>query len=287
MGSPCLIQCFSTSQTAADPIFAPIKAEVARLEKKYSRYLPDSLLSQINQQAGFDQPVTIDQETHGILQFAHQAYALSDGLFDITSGVLRQAWDFKTGTVPTPSQLASVLPLIGWSKVQWNEQQITLPTKGMEIDLGGIVKEYAVDRCVALLTEAKVKALINLGGDIGVTATPPQDHVWDVGIRHPRKGTNDRIGSIPLTHGAIAASGDYERCILLNGKRYNHILNPKTGYPIEGLATVCIWAERCVLAGTLTTIAMLKGPSGPNWLKALDMPYMAVDYDMQVYGGFG
>lgn len=285
MGSPCQIQCFCADQVAAERIFAPLKAEVSRLEKKYSRYLSDSLLSQINHSAGTGQAVPLDEETLAILQFAHQAYELSDGLFDITSGVLRQVWDFKDAKVPTPEQLRPILPLIGWPKVQWDTQQISLPLKGMEIDFGGIVKEYAVDRCVALLQQQQIKGLVNLGGDIGVSSPSDRKYIWNVGIRHPRKGINDKIASIPLTHGAIAASGDYERFILLNGKRYNHILNPKTGYPIEGLATVSLWSERCVLAGTLTTIAMLKGPGGLEWLESLDMPFIAVDYDMKVFSG--
>jgi thiamine biosynthesis lipoprotein len=280
MGSPCVIQCFATSQHTANNVFMMLKAEVARLEQKYSRYLPDSLLSTINRAAGSGQAVAIDAETHSILQFAQQAYALSDGLFDITSGVLRQAWDFNSATMPTAAQLQALLPLIGWAKVQWNQRQIVLPQPGMELDFGGIVKEYAADRCVALLGRQKCQGMVNLGGDIAVT---PGSHIWDIGIRHPRKGVNDKIASIPLTRGAIAASGDYERCMVLNGKRYNHILNPKTGYPIEGLATACIWAERCVLAGTLTTIAMLQGNKGLEWLKSLKMPYVAVDSEMNIH----
>lgn len=287
MGSPCLIQCFCPNQQVADEAFKPVKTEVLRLEQKYSRYLPDSLLSQINQAAGRNKPVAIDDETLAILQFAQQAFELSDGLFDITSGVLRQAWDFKAGVIPSSEQLKPLLPLIGWSKVQWDTQQINLPYRGMEIDFGGIVKEYAVDRCVTMLAQRQLKALVNLGGDVGVTTCQPQTHVWHVAIKHPRKGSHNKIADIPLTHGAIAASSDNERCIVLNGKRYNHILNPKTGYPIEGLATVCIQAERCVLAGTLTTIAMLKGTQGLAWLKDLGMRYIAVDYEMRVFESKG
>jgi thiamine biosynthesis lipoprotein len=284
MGSPCLIQCFCLSERVAKQWFEEIQQEVERLEQKYSRYRNESLLSQINEAAGSEQPTTIDAETYGLLHYAEQAFELSDGLFDITSGVLRRTWDFKSAKIPTKTQIDAIMGLIGWKSVQWSKDSIYLPRKGMEIDFGGIVKEYAVDRCVAILTAKHVKAMVNLGGDIGVTPCAPVDHVWDIGIRHPRRGQTDKIATMPLTKGAIAASGDYERFIEHQGKRYSHILNPKTGYPVTGLATACIWAERCVLAGTLTTIAMLKGEEGLDWLRSLQMPYLAVDYDMQVYG---
>ncbi|MCJ8273569.1 MAG: FAD:protein FMN transferase [Psychrosphaera sp.] len=292
MGSPCQIQVLVPSETFAHCQFRRLSEEVDRLEQKYSRFLPSSLLSKINQGAGSGTPTPIDHETHAILHFAQQAFELSDGLFDITSGVLRQVWDFKSANsgkerVPSDEQISTVLPLIGWEKVQWDDNTIYLPTKGMEIDFGGIVKEYTVDCCVKLLADQHIKGLVNLGGDIGVTDCAPVDHVWDVGIRHPRKGHQDKIAHVPLTKGAIAASGDYERFIEVDGIRYSHILNPKTGYPIQGLATVSLWSEKCVIAGTLATIAMLKADKGLEWLKGLEQPFVAVDNELNVYKDLG
>lgn len=284
MGSPCQVQCYSSSEISAQKSFRRVHLEVQRLERKYSRYLRDSLLSTINQYAGHHKAVPLDIETQAIFNYAQKAYELSEGLFDITSGVLRKAWDFKSGQLPDRQTVECVLPLVGWEKIQWHGNSISLPEKGMEIDLGGIVKEYAVDRAVALLKHSNVVALVNLGGDIGVTDTLDANHPWQVGIRHPRKNGDSKIASIPLTQGAVAASGDYERFIEVQGQRYGHILNPKTGYPIQnGLATVSVWTNRCVLAGTLTTIAMLKGRQGLSWLNDIEVPYVAVDCDMLLH----
>lgn len=284
MGSPCLIQCYCASQQTASQLFGLVHAEVMRLEHKYSRYLDTSELTQINQAAGNGAKTAIDAETYAILNYAQQAFELSDGLFDVTSGVLRKAWDFKSGQLPKPAEVDSLLPLVGWRKVQWNQEAIYLPEKGMEIDFGGIVKEYAVDRCVALLNEHSVAALVNLGGDIAVTEQTSAENSWQIGIRHPRKGPTDKIANIPLTQGAVAASGDYERFIEVDGIRYSHILNPNNGYPVtKNLATVCVWAPRCVLSGTLTTIAMLKADTAIEWLNDIEIPYIAVDYDMLVH----
>lgn len=147
----------------------------------------------------------------------------------------------------------------------------------MELDFGGIVKEYAVDRAVTLCREAGVESgIINLGGDIKVIGPRPDKRTWQVGISHPRqKGAF--LDTLALQNGAVATSGDYERCIVVNGVRYGHIFNPKTGWPVRHLATVTVVADFCVIAGSAATIAMLKEEQGSAWLEELGLPHLWVE----------
>jgi thiamine biosynthesis lipoprotein len=154
---------------------------------------------------------------------------------------------------------------------------------GMEIDFGGIVKEYAVDRAAALCQSAGVRhGVINLGGDIKVIGPRADGSPWRIGIRHPRH-KEAIMQTILLREGALASSGDYERCILVNGVRYGHVLNPKTGWPVRHLAAVSVIADFCVIAGSASTIAMLKEENGPAWLDSLGLPYLWAD----IHGGTG
>jgi thiamine biosynthesis lipoprotein len=284
MGSPCELQLYATSPAQADEAAAQAQHEMQRLESVYSRFRDDSLTTRINRSAGSAQGVEVDDETAGLLDYAQQAWMQSDGLFDITSGVLRQAWNFKSGRLPTQAQLDSVLPRIGWQRVRWKKPRLWLPA-GMELDFGGYVKEYAADSAARVCREAGIRhGLVELGGDISLVGTHPDGAPWQVGIRNPR-APEQAIARIPLGHGAIASSGDYERYMEVGGQRYCHILNPKTGWPVEGLRAVSVVAEQCLVAGTASTIAMLKGAeAGPRWLAELGLPWLAVDAQGRLSG---
>jgi len=155
----------------------------------------------------------------------------------------------------------------------------------MEIDFGGYVKEYAVDAAAQALREHSITAgIVDLGGDIKVLGPHPDNKPWTIGIRHPRDPEN-AIASTTLSQGAIASSGDYERFMIVDDKRYAHILNPKTGWPIEGLSAVSVIASECLIAGSCSTVAMLKGEEdGKSWLESLKLPYICVDKQMHVAG---
>lgn len=283
MGSPCEIRLYGTDQAALAPIAQQAIEEVRRLEYKYSRYRPDSLLSQINQQAGLA-PVAIDDETAGLLQYADTCYQQSHGLFDITSGILRQAWDFKSARLPKHKQIKRLLPLIGWPQVQFDATQVLLPHKGMELDLGGFVKEHAVDVVVRLCQQLGCQhGLVDLGGDMGVIGPHPDGTPWQIGIRHPRT-PQQAMAMLPVLEGGLASSGDYERYMVVDGRYYGHILNPKTGWPVSGLASVSVLAPCCLIAGSATTIAMLQGKEGLDWLAQLGLPYLAMDVQGYLYG---
>lgn len=283
MGSPCEIRLYGLSRHALEPIAQTAISEVRRIEAKYSRYRDDSVISQINQNAG-QKPVAIDAETAALLDYAQVCFEQSDGLFDITSGILRRVWDFKSGQLPRQKQINQLLPLIGWQQVQRDAQQVFLPKAGMQLDLGGFVKEHTAD-LIALFCQQQGVAhgLVNLGGDLAIIGPHPDGSPWHVGIRHPRN-VEQAMAKIPVHAGGLASSGDYERYMCVKGRYYGHILNPKTGWPVSGLASVSVLAPRCLIAGSATTIAMLQGMDGLAWLDQLGLAYLAMDLKGRVYG---
>lgn len=277
MASDCEVRLAGVSAARAQTLAALAIADVRRIETKYSRYRADSVVSRINAAAGNGESIAIDAETAQLLAFATQLFTLSDGLFDATSGVLRQVWDFKTGRRPTPQQLAEVLPRIGWNHVNWNDQSARLTRPGMELDFGGFGKEYAADRAATLLAnEGAQHGLVNLGGDIRVIGPQADGSPWSMGIRHPRQD-NAVIASIPISSGALATSGDYERFFVEGGERFCHILNPRTGWPAQHWQSISVIAPVCVAAGAMSTTAMLKGSDATAFLQGQGVSYLAVD----------
>lgn len=254
-------------------------AEVARIEAKYSRYRSDSLLSRINAAAGGD-AVAIDGETERLLEYADACYRQSDGLFDATSGVLRRAWHFDVPRVPSDEELAPLRRLVGWDRVERAPGSVRLAQHGMELDFGGFGKEYAVDCAARVLREAGItSAVVNLAGDVAVLGEQPGGAPWRVGIRHPRRA--DAVAAtLPISSGALATSGDYERFIEMDGIRHCHILDPRTGRSARGFQSVSVLAPSCLIAGSATTIAMLKGrEAGVAWLRTTGLRYVAVCED--------
>jgi thiamine biosynthesis lipoprotein len=255
--------------------------EVLRIEKKFSRYLKDSVVSRINAAAGMGW-VTCDEETLHLLHYADTLYRTSGGLFDITSGILRRAWNFTTPRIPDPHDLNPLLDKIGWSRVDLKNGNIRLPKVGMEIDFGGFGKEYAADRAAQTLVEAGIShGYVNLGGDIRVVGPKPDGSAWSFGIQHPRE--HQLIATIPMAGGALATSGDYERFFELAGRRYCHILNPKTGQPAAHWRSVSVLAPLAIAAGSCTTIAMLKEKDGLAFLNETGFPYFAIDHQGKTF----
>jgi len=251
-------------------------AEVARIEAKYSRYREDSVVSRVNAAAG-GAPVAVDEETRGLLAYADTCFRQSGGLFDATSGVLRRAWRFDARRVPGDDELAPLVALVGWDRVERGPESVRLPEKGMEIDFGGFGKEYAVDRAALALREAgAARAMVNLAGDLAILGPQPDGAPWRVGIRHPRR-EGALLAALPVASGAIATSGDYERFIEVDGVRHCHVLDPRTGRSARGVQSVTVHATSCLVAGSATTVAMLKGPrDGLEWLDSLGLPYLCM-----------
>lgn len=285
MGSPCELRLYANIKASAQEIATDTIAEIDRLEKKYTRYRDDSITTAINNSAGSKQGINVDDETAKLLNYAQVGYEQSEGLFDITSGILRKAWDFRSYIVPDQSDINALLPLIGWNKVEWNAPLLRLPLVDMELDFGGYVKEYAADVAANKCIQAGIKGgLVNLGGDICIIGPHPDGNAWKVGIRHPRN-PNMPMSFVYLSKGGLASSGDYERFMIVEGVRYGHILNPKTGWPVNSLASASVYAEQCIVAGTSSTIAMLKGEDhGIRWLEELGLPYICMNQQEKIFG---
>jgi FAD:protein FMN transferase len=287
MGSPCEIQLDlppGLDGDGAEQLIASALAEVERLEARYSRYRDESFLSQINRVAEQGGRIEVDPETAGLLDYAATCHAQSEGLFDITSGILRRAWRFKEKRLPQAGEIDVLLDRVGWTKLAWSSPVLAFPTPGLELDFGGIVKEYAADRVAALLQDAGVPhALVNLGGDIRAAGPRSDGSAWQVGIRDPRR-PGEMLTSVPLFEGALSTSGDYERCIEIEGRRYGHVLDPRTGWPVRFMASASAVAALCVVAGSATTIALLRGEDGPAWLEGLGLPCLWVDVEGRAGG---
>ena len=265
MASPCEVLVECSKKADASGLIELAQAEALRIEHKFSRYRDDNIVFRINRGG---ESVEVDDETARLLDFAQNCYDLSDGWFDITSGILRQAWKFGAGArVPSQPDIDRLLPRIGWDKVTWNRPYLTVP-RGMEIDFGGIGKEYAVDSASRLLAgKTDHSFLVNLGGDCHASGPLSDGSAWMTGIEDPRR-PGDAAAVIQLKRGALATSGDVFKFILHNGKRYGHILNPHTGWPnTESPLSVTVAAATCTEAGILSTLAMLQGRNAETFLE--------------------
>ena len=278
MGSECILDLCHDGTLAAEAA----EAEVVRIERRLSRYRDDSILSEINRIAAAGGCIEVDEETAALIDYAFACYKKSDGLFDITTGILRRAWNFSSGQSPPPAEIERLLPFVGMDKILWERPKLSFPVSGVELDFGGIGKEYAADRAAAACVELGVEnGFVNLGGDIRIIGPKPDGSPWPVSICNP-KSPEQALSVLHLTGGGLATSGDYERFITIDGLRYGHILSPRTGWPSRGLAGVSVVAETCLLAGSVSTIAMLKGDAGPDWLTTIGLPCLWVDAEGQI-----
>jgi thiamine biosynthesis lipoprotein len=266
MATPCEVRVETDDAVLAKRVADAVEGEARRIEEKFSRYRDDSVVGRINAAGGRE--TAMDAETGHLLDFAAQCFELSDGLFDITSGVLRRAWRFDgSDRVPEPALIEPLRKLVGWKKASWRPPYFTLPA-GMEIDLGGLAKEYAVDRALAAARAVtSLPVLVNFGGDLAVSGPRADGTRWNVAIASI-ESDDAMAGMLELANGALATSGDARRFLLKNGMRYGHILNPRTGWPVKDTPrSVTVAAPSCVEAGMIATLAMLQGKRAEAFLK--------------------
>ena len=174
---------------------------------------------------------------------------------------------------------------MGWDKVQFSERKVLLPLPGMELDFGGVVKEYAADAAAVVAQSAGIRhGLINLGGDIRIVGRQADGRPWPIGIVHPLR-TDAAIATLSLAEGAVTTSGGYERYVEIEGRRYSHLIDPRSGWPADGLLSVGVTASQAVVAGSVATIALLQGQTdGLDWLERCGAPYLAVDSQLRCHG---
>ena len=271
MASPCEILVETSDADEARHLSVVAAAEAWRVEDKFSRYASDNVVVRINSAAG--EAIDVDAETASLIDFGNTLYELSDGRFDITSGVLREAWKFDgSDRLPTRETVEHVLQRVGWHRVDWQSPTLWMES-GMEIDFGGIGKEYAVDQVAQQLRDASAtSALINFGGDLAVTRPPAKRQGWRVGIESVSERGPAAEKVIELRSGAMATSGDARRFLSRDGVRYSHILDPRSGWPVrDAPRSVTVAADTCTQAGMLSTLAMLEGENAEVFLRAEDV----------------
>ncbi len=262
MATQCEIQYTAPAGDAQAKRFeAAAEGWVHAFEAKFSRFQPGSIVSRINDAAGRDW-VPVDPETEALLAMCDTLHFMTRGILDPSALPLIRIWNWKADppAVPTAEAIASALRLVGWSKVRREPGRVFLPEKGMALDFGGFGKEYAVD-IVSLIAKDHgiTDSLVDFGHDLRASGAPPGRPAWHIGLEDPRS-PGKTLGSVGLTGKSIASSGDYIRSFTIAGRRYGHIIDPRTGWPVaNGCTQATVIAETCLQAGMLSTSAFISG----------------------------
>jgi len=241
-----------------------------------SSYSTDSELSMLNATASKG-PVPVSNQLLRVLVQSRELSRLSGGAFDVTYSPLRDLWRnaARNGLVPDQSALQACRKKIGWQKVALDEEsaEVRFTSDGMKIDLGAIAKGYGIDLAAEALSAAGMrKGFIEIGGDMRVIGTSEQGRPWRVGVRDPREpaAAGAFIGKILLSDCAVATSGNYERYFEVDGKRYSHIMDPRTGMPVQSVLSATVIAPTAMLAdGLATTITVLGPEKGIDLIESL------------------
>ena len=237
---------------------------VEGFEAKYSRFRPTSLLSRINAAAGRDW-VEVDAEMGRFLDLSGSLHAISRGLLDVTALPLMRLWDYKAAVprIPSETEIAAARRLVGWPRVQREAGRVRLPEVGMALDFGGWGKEYAVDMVAQIASEHLITcALVDFGHDLRAVGSAPGKPGWHIGLEDPVRPGEACWDSVAITNRGVASSGDYRRGFTINGVRYGHIVDPRTGRPVaHGSRQVTVIAPTCVQAGVLSTTAFILPPA--------------------------
>lgn len=268
-----------------------IRDELAEMESLLDRFSPLSDISQINDEAGHW--VNVNKITLAILGETKELARITDGSYDPTIGPLTELWRINSETEqgddwspPGEAEIQAKLDLIDYKKLMLSpDGQVKLGKTGMELDLGGIAKGFAVDRLVELLNQWQVEhALLDFGGDFYALGAHPQGRPWQLAIRHPRHGERE-IGVLQVENQAITTSGDYHRYRIFQGERFSHILNPFTGHPPQELASVTIVAPRSTEADALSTAVFVLGKNkGIELVESLPgIEGVIIDQDLDIW----
>ncbi len=297
MDTFCTITVISPSREKAREAVEAGFNRIKKIEHLLNYFSPESEITAVNRAAG-NAPVQVSEETLDIIRKAVEIADSTNGAFDPTIGPLMKIWGFTSGTpapdVPAENKIRDALRLVDYKKIKINisTSEIFLGEKNMEIDLGGIAKGYAADRAIETIQGRGIQAaLVTIAGDIKGFGLKPNLQPWKVGIQHPRPAENtsikegeDIFASIFLEDKAISTSGDYQRFFIKTGKRYHHILNPKTGYPADGSISVSVIAPQGFMADALSTGIFILGPEkGIELLESIGLSGILVDSNRNVF----
>jgi len=249
-------------------------AWVAAFEAKYSRFRADSLLSAINSSAGRSW-VQVDAEMEQMFKLCDTLHFMTQGILDPTALPLIALWNWKAAqpAIPPPESIAAARRLVGWPKVQRAPGKVFLPEEGMSLDFGGFGKEYAVDLVAKLAVECGiVNVLVDFGHDVRILGAPPGRPAWHIGLEDPAQAGSAWASVALAGNRAIASSGDYIRRFVIDGRRYGHIVDPRSGSPVaNGCTQATVIAGTCLMAGVLSTTAFVLGvPGGIDLIQAYE-----------------
>lgn len=272
LGTQCEVQYAAPGgDTQATAFEQAAQAWVTAFEARYSRFRPDSLVSRINAAAGRSW-VEVDAEMEGLLKLCDTLVFMTQGVLDPTALPLIRLWNYKADTprVPTAAEIAAARSLVGWKKLQRAPGKVFLPEPGMALDFGGFGKEYAVDITAQIATDhGIVSALVDFGHDLRAVGAPPGRPAWHIGLEDPKQ-PGVSAGSMAIVGKGVASSGDYLRGFVVEGKRYGHIIDPRTGSPVaNGCQQATVVASTCLQAGVLSTTAFVLGvPRGIEFIQS-------------------
>ena len=286
LGGPCRLWLRDVPAARAARAFAVAEAEVRRIEAKYSRYRADSVLSRLNAAAG-QGPQAVDAETRGLLEFGLQLQRQSAGAFALNAGAFRRLWNWQRPRPPAATAVAELARALRAEGPALDAQGGLLLPAGQEVDFGGFGKEYAVDRAHALLrAHGGESALVDLGGDLRASLAPeaPAQQAWRVGIADPRAPDRACL-RLALRSGALCTSGDYQRGYWHRGRRYHHLLDARSGWPVQGGPRgISVLGDDAMSCGGMATLGMLHGAEATPWLGDLPWPWLAVDAGGGLHG---
>ena len=273
MGTVFEATIYAPDKYVAEKTFNDVFQEINRLDYLMSNYKKESVLSELNKNASAE-PANCNKELASVIEQSLQYSDITDGAFDITIGPLMKKWGFfkKQGRIPNKEELESVLESVSYKNIIIEEKTIKSLAKNpvtvktvhfknpdTRIDLGGIGKGYAVDRAVSVLKQNGISsALINFAGNIYTFGTPPGKKSWVIGLQHPRE-SEGLLGTFEIKDKAVSTSGDYEKFFTIEGKRYSHIIDPRTGNPVKGIVSVTIVTGNATRADALSTGVFVLG----------------------------
>jgi thiamine biosynthesis lipoprotein len=282
------INVVSGSADKAEKAIDRAFSEIEKLDRLLNFFSDSSELSEINRNAGL-KAVAVSPETFEVIEKAIYVSGKTNGAFDVTIGSVTTLWDFHKRVKPEDKKIKERLPLVNYKNITLNKKSssVYLKKKGMLIDLGGIAKGYAADKAVEALKREGIKSgLVSVSGDIKAFGLKPDSKPWKIGIRNPRaKNKEDEImATIAMTGMAISTSGDYERYFIIEGKRYHHILNPKTGYPSDGCLSVSIIAKDGSVTDPFSTgIFVLGAEKGIKLLEETGIDGIIIDKNGKIH----
>ncbi|MFY8188964.1 MAG: FAD:protein FMN transferase [Flavobacterium sp.] len=292
LGSPLEVTVVAKDSLQAESFVQMAFSEVSRIENLISDWIPTTPISLVNQNAGI-KAVQVPKEVYKLVERAIKISVLTQGAFDISYASMDKIWKFD-GTMkvmPTPDEIKKSVARVGYQKIVLNKDQNTifLPEKGMKLGLGGIGQGYIADQVKALLVSKGCKSgIINVSGDIFAWGKQPSDEPWTVAIVNP-VNKNKVFAIFPLENSAVETSGNYEKYVTFDGKRYSHIIDPRTGYPASGLVSVSVFAQTTEIADALATGVFVLGVEVGldliNQLKGIEC--ILVDDTGKVHGSKG